>query len=131
MPLPHPQPEPKPAATTMPGPSLELDLAREIESLHQAEAWKPGISRKTLLRYPDFRITLTALRAGTRIEPHYNPGRISVHTLAGHIRMHALDKLFDLPQGRMLTLDRSVAHDVEAVEDSVFLLTVARPESLT
>lgn len=42
--------------------------------------------------------------------------------------MHAHDRMFDLPMGRLLVLDREVPHDVEAVEDSVFLLTVATPE---
>jgi hypothetical protein len=41
------------------------------------------------------------------------------------------DKLFDLPQGKMLVLDRAVTHDVEAVEESAFLLTVAYPQNLS
>jgi hypothetical protein len=41
--------------------------------------------------------------------------------------MHALDREFDLPQGRLLVLDRGVQHDVEALQDSAFLLTVAWP----
>lgn len=43
--------------------------------------------------------------------------------------MHADDKLFDLPQGKILVLDRAVVHDVEALEDSAFLLTVAYPQT--
>jgi hypothetical protein len=42
--------------------------------------------------------------------------------------MHADGKLFDLPQGKILVLDR-VTHDVEAIEESAFLLTVAYPPS--
>ena len=97
--------------------------------LHHAEAWQTGISLKKLVRYTDFCITLTAMKADTRIEMHRNPGRISVQTVDGHIRMHAADKTFDLPKGRVLVLDRAVAHDVEALVDSAFLLTVARPET--
>jgi hypothetical protein len=33
-----------------------------------------------------------------------------------------------LPAGRMLVLDRSLPHDVVAIEDSAFLLTIAWPE---
>jgi hypothetical protein len=43
--------------------------------------------------------------------------------------MHAADKTFDLPPGRVLVLDRAVPHDVEALVDSAFLLTVAHPET--
>jgi quercetin dioxygenase-like cupin family protein len=114
----------------MPGAAVELDLNQELMLLHQADEWQQaGISRKSLLRYPDFRVSLIALKANQRIEEHHNPGRISVQTLAGHIRMRAAGKLFDLPKGRVLALDRAVRHDVEAAgEDSAFLLTVALPE---
>ena len=40
--------------------------------------------------------------------------------------MRALGRSFDLPRGRILALESNVPHDVEAVEASVFLLTVAR-----
>ncbi len=106
----------------------EFDLASAIESLHADPAWQGGRSRKTLVHHPDFQITLRALRANARIDTHQNPGRVSVQTIAGHIRMHAHDRLFDLPVGRLLVLDRGVPHDVEAVEDSVFLVTAATPD---
>jgi quercetin dioxygenase-like cupin family protein len=114
----------------MPGPSLDLNIQQELAALRQGEAWQQtGINRKSLVRYPDFRISLIVLKANGRIEEHHNPGRISVQTVAGHIRMHADDKLFDLPLGKILVLDRAVAHDVEAVgEESAFLLPVAMPE---
>ena len=118
-------------ARATPGPELDFDIINEIEMLHHSEAWQTGISLKKLVRYTDFRISLTAMKADTRIEMHRNPGRISVQTVDGHIRMHAADKTFDLPKGRVLVLDRAVAHDVEALVDSAFLLTVARPETLS
>jgi quercetin dioxygenase-like cupin family protein len=116
-------------ARATPSPDPDFDIMNEIEMLHHAEAWQTGISLKKLVRYPDFRISLTAMKANTRIETHRNPGRISVQTVDGHIRMHAADKTFDLPKGRVLVLDRAVAHDLEALVDSAFLLTVARPET--
>lgn len=112
-------------------PSLDLDfdIVKEVEMLRSDEAWRTGISQKKLVRYPDFRIHLTAMKANTRIEIHQNPGRISVQTVDGHIRMLAADKKFDLPKGRVLVLDRAVPHDVEALIDSAFLLTVVQPET--
>lgn len=121
-----------PRPITMPGPFVELDIEQELSALHQTDAWQQtGISRKSLTRYPDFRISLIAVKAGRRIEEHHNPGRISVQPVVGHIRMQAVGKLFDLPKGRILVLDRAVSHDVEAIgEDSAFLLTVALPEQI-
>ncbi len=114
-------------ATATP-PCLALDLAAEITRLHGAPAWRDGRSRTTLVNYPDFQINLIAIQGGHRIEEHHNPGRVSVHTVEGRIRMHAANQTFDLPKGHMLVLDRAVQHDVEAMEDSAFLLTVARPQ---
>jgi quercetin dioxygenase-like cupin family protein len=112
-----------------PSESLSIDLNSEIGSLHRDEDWRiKGITRKALVRYSDFRLTLIAMKSATRIEEHHNPGRISVHTVAGHIRMRAAGQIFDLPKGYVLVLDRAVRHDVEALEDSAFLLTVALAE---
>jgi len=55
---------------------------------------------------------------------HREPG-------VGHIRMCALGKVFDLPKGRVLVLDRAVRRDVEALEESAFLLTVSHLENLS
>jgi len=46
----------------------------------------------------------------------------------GHLKIRAAGREFDVPQGHMLVLDRGVRHDVEALEDSAFLLTIAWPE---
>lgn len=113
----------------MPGRSAEFDVSQELEKLRQSPEWESGIARKLLISYPDLQVTLRRMKAGSRIPEHYNPGRICVQTISGHIRMHADGKLFDLPQGKMLVLDRAVTHDVEAVVESAFLLTVAYPEN--
>ncbi len=118
-----------PTPIVMPGRSAEFDFTQELERLRQNSEWESGIARKVLIRYPDLQVTLRRMKANTRIPEHHNPGRICVQTIFGHIRMHADDKLFDLPHGKMLVLDRAVTHDVEAVEESTFLLTVAYPEN--
>jgi quercetin dioxygenase-like cupin family protein len=113
---------------TTAGPSLTFDLAQQIRELRQESYWQSGRNSKTLAKYDDFRIVLTALQAKTTMHEHHSAGRISVQTVEGHLRMHAGGKEFDLPAGRVLVLDRAVPHDVVAVEDSAFLLTIAWPE---
>lgn len=110
------------------GPFLSLDLPQQIEELRRESYWQSGRNSKTLVKYPDFRIVLTAVRKNSRIPEHHAGGRISVQTVSGHIRMHAGGKEFDLPSGHLLALDRGMQHDVEALEDSAFLLTIAWPE---
>ena len=113
-------------AAVMPEQSIAISLDDEAEALRNCPEWLSGIARKKLIQYPDFQITLRRMKPNTRIPEHYNPGRICVQTIFGHIRMHADGKTFDLRRGQCLVLDHAVTHDVEAVEESAFLLTVAR-----
>lgn len=106
----------------------EISLEDETEALRNSTEWLTGIARKRLIQHPDFKMTLRRMKPNTRIPEHYNPGRICVQTLFGYIRMHADGRTFDLRRGQCLVLDRAVVHDVEAVEESAFLLTVARRE---
>jgi quercetin dioxygenase-like cupin family protein len=110
------------------GPYLSFDLQQQIDEIRQEAYWQSGRNSKTIVKYGDFRIVLTAIKKGTTIREHHSDGRISVQTVVGHIRMHAAGKEFDLPSGHLLVLDRGMRHDVEALEDSAFLLTIAWPE---
>jgi quercetin dioxygenase-like cupin family protein len=116
---PHPQP--------MAAPFLEFDLAREIEQLHREPESTSGQNARTLVKFDDFRIVLTALKAHSRIPEDRTAGRLSIHTVRGHIRLRALGRTFDLPAGSLLALDQDLPHDVEALEDSALLLTIAWP----
>ncbi len=107
---------------------LEFDLNGQIEQLKSETAWQGGRSSRTIVKYPNFRIVLMLLKARMRIEQHHADGRISVQTVAGHIRMRVAGEDFDLPVGHLLALDHEVQHDVEALEDSAFLLTIARSD---
>lgn len=118
----------RPHTQTMAAAYLEFDLPREIEQLHHEPEWSTGQNARTLVKYDDFRIVLTALRAHARMPGHQTEGRISIQTVHGHIQVRAEGRTFDLPAGRLLTLDRGLPHDVEAVEDSALLLTIAWPE---
>lgn len=113
----------------VPTQSAEISLEDETEALRNSTEWLTGIARKRLIQHPDFQMTLRRMKPNTRIPEHYNPGRICVQTLFGYIRMHADGRTFDLRRGQCLVLDRAVVHDVEAVEESAFLLTVARSDA--
>lgn len=112
------------------GPSLTFDLPEQIRELRGEPYWQSGRNSKTLVKYDDLRIVLMAMRANTTIHEHRAAGRISVQTIEGHLRMHAGGKEFDLPAGRVLALDRTMPHDVVALTDSAFLLTIAWPEDM-
>ena len=85
---PHPQ--------SMAAANLEFDLPRELEQLHREPGWSSGQNAKTLVKYDDFRVVLTALKAHTRLPRHQTEGRISIHVVAGHIQVRAQGRTFDL-----------------------------------
>ena len=115
---------------TLSRPLLRFDLTSELDQLHRDESWAQaaGRSSKTLVKHPDLRIVLIAMKANTRMHEHSAAARISVHTLSGHIRLHLPEQVVELPVGHLLALDECMPHDVEAAEDSAFLLTLSWPQ---
>ncbi len=71
------------------------------------------------------RQTLIALRAGSNLDEHENPGEATVQVLQGRITLVAGENRWNGSPGDLLTVPNS-RHAVEAVEDSVVLLTVAK-----
>ena len=105
----------------------EFDLSAEVNELESRKPWSKGLTSKTLLKSSDFRIVVVAMECGAKMQEHHSDGRISIHVLDGAIRINVEQQAKILQTGNLLTLERSIKHDVEAVEDSVFLLTIAWP----
>jgi quercetin dioxygenase-like cupin family protein len=104
---------------------LEFDLAAEVERLHGETTWDSGQNARTLVKYDDLRVVLMALKTGARIPAHTAKGNISVQVLSGHIRLNASGRVFDLRPGNLLALGYETPHDLEALEESAVLLTIA------
>ena len=111
-------------------PLLQFDLGSELQQLRGEESWQreTGRSSKTLAKYPDFRIVLVLMKANTQMKEHRAEGRISIHHLLGKIRVHLPDQKVSLTSGQLMVLDCGMVHDVEALEESAFLLTVSWPQ---
>jgi hypothetical protein len=88
----------------MADPFLEFDLARELDELHCEPEPASGQNAKTLVKYDDFRIVLTALRAHTRIPGHWTRGRVSLQTVQGHIRERRLEPPRPMSRSRPIEL---------------------------
>ena len=72
-------------------------------------------------------VSVSALKAGARIAQHKAPGQLTIQTVSGYLRCQAARTDTDLPAGHLLALEQNVSHEVEAIEESVFLLTIASP----
>ena len=117
----------RPHTPSMAARLMEFDLPAEVHRLHAETTWSTGQNARTLIKYDDFRVVLTALQAKVRIPEHKAEGRISVHVLSGHIQLRASGRTFSLRPGGLLAIDHGVPHEVEALEESSFLLTIAWP----
>ena len=110
------------------GPSLEFDLEAELARLRSEDTWRRnGHNAQTLAKYPDVRIVLGCARAGTRMSTHEPNERLTVQCLSGHVRIYAGGKAMDVKAGHLAVIDKALAHDIEAVKDSAFLLSVSWP----
>lgn len=108
---------------------VHLGVAFDLESidgeLRREEAYqREGHTARTLVREQDLRIVLVVMKSKARLAEHRANETVSVHTLSGHVRSYLPDKVVDLPAGRLLVLGRGLRHDVEAVTESAFLLTL-------
>jgi len=109
-------------------PLLQIDVEQELQRLRQEESWhrETGRSSKTLAKYPGFRIVLILMKAGTRMRQHRAEGRVSIQQLKGRVRIHLeAHRRVEVSAGQLLVLDCGVLHDVEALEESSLLLTIA------
>ena len=68
--------------------------------------------------------TLIALAGGRSLGEHESPGEATLHVLHGRVRLHAGDETWEGEPGDLVHIPPE-RHDVEAIEDSAVLLTVA------
>jgi quercetin dioxygenase-like cupin family protein len=105
-----------------------FDLAGEVEALRGESAWRQGDrNAKTFLREAGLRVVLTALKAGALVKEHRVPGPATVAALSGRLALRLPDQTVELAAGQLLALPPDLPHDVEALEESAFLVTIAWP----
>lgn len=71
------------------------------------------------------RQTVIALTAGHGLAEHGSPGEGTVHVLSGRVRLRTADAGWDGCGGDLLTVP-AARHSLDALEDSVVLLSVGR-----
>jgi quercetin dioxygenase-like cupin family protein len=108
-------------------PVREIDLAGEARELREHETWqREGHNAKTLVKNESLRIVLIDMHEGARLGEHRTDSRISIQVLTGRISVQVPGGSYAVAAGQLLALDESLSHDVEALEPSTVLLTLAR-----
>ncbi|MDI6098728.1 cupin domain-containing protein [Actinoplanes sp. NEAU-A12] len=97
-----------------------LAIARQAPNGRSAHTVHGGHT-KTL------RQTLIALAGGQRLDEHESPGEATLQVLHGHVRLLAGAEEQSGASGDLLTIPGR-RHSLEAVHDSVVLLTVVKTD---
>lgn len=82
-----------------------------------------GKDGTTLVKDGGLRVVLEAIRQGARLSEHRAPGRATIHVLDGELRFESEGEVFYLTPGDLLVMPKGNPHTVEAVRDSLYLLT--------
>jgi quercetin dioxygenase-like cupin family protein len=107
-------------------PLLYLRLHEQLERLRQEPTWRAsGRNAITLAKEPTLRVVLMLLGKATRISEHQAAGPLTFHVLSGSVAFRAGDREEKLGCGELIVLQSGVAHEVEALEESACLLTLA------
>ena len=101
----------------------------ELEAI-AAQVWAEAAgagdhSAITLRKGPILRLVLLTMHAGSRLEEHDTFAPIALHVISGRVRFSTDGAPVELGPQMVVTLDGGIAHSVDALEDTVCLLTLA------
>jgi quercetin dioxygenase-like cupin family protein len=109
-------------------PTMSFDIDDEIAKIKAGDQWKAGTRTAiTLVKNAALRIVLVAVHKGGTVHQHQAEGPITVAVAEGAIRFRARGEEHRLTRGALLTLGGGIPHEVEADEDSAFVVTVVQP----
>lgn len=96
----------------------QLEIARASKSGRAAQTVYGGSVHV-------LRQTVIALCADSKLDEHDNPGEATIHVLTGRVKLSGAKSSWEVTDGTMLIIPEG-RHAVTALEDSTFLLTVAK-----
>jgi quercetin dioxygenase-like cupin family protein len=102
-------------------------IAKAREQLEHARQNSSGRAAATVYGGHEhvLRQTIIALTAGQQLDEHESPGDATVHVLQGRVRLLAGAAAWDGIAGDLLVVPNA-RHSLQALEDAVVLLTVAK-----
>ena len=100
---------------------LVIDLNNEINEMPSAQ--DKTVVAKPLYKSENMQVLLISLRANAELKRHTAPGSITVQVLKGAVTFNTDNSENKLLPGKLLTLEKEIAHSVVATEDSCIMVT--------
>ena len=104
--------------------SIPHVVSGEVVNLQTLKADMPTGSTVALVTTSDMEVIRMMLPQGKKIPEHSVPGQISVQCIAGHTVFGVGSETRELKEGDWLYLDGGQPHSLEAVDNSVLLVTI-------
>ena len=107
-------------------PLLHVGLADQLDRLKQESTWRTSRRNAiTLTKEPTLRLVLLLLGKGTKMPEHQAAGPLTLHVLSGSVTFRVGDRTEEVGPGELIVLESAIGHEVEALEESACLLTLA------
>lgn len=108
-------------------PLLSFSIIKEIARLKKEPKWTNGDSNAvTLQKNSNIRIVLISLRKGATLHEHKVEGPITLFLLSGKMNFIAGEEKIVAETNGLIVLEKTIPHDVEALEDTTFIITIIK-----
>ncbi len=108
-------------------PLVTIDVLFFIEQIKKEKPWKDSDRNAiTVFKTNSMRIVLIALHGGALMSKHSVDGMVSIQMLDGKMKLNTNEQSVVLRTGQILVLHDGIPHSIEAIEESIFLLTLSR-----
>jgi len=109
------------------GPAITFAIVEEMNLLRQEPEWVSGKRNSvTVVKTSNMSVVVTAIKKGATLCGHEVDGRITVQVLSGSIQFGVPGESRNLAAGTVIALDKGIPHDIQALQDSELLLTIAK-----
>lgn len=106
-------------------PMVSIDLPEFTKQLRSESTWQTSDRNAiTVYKTNGLRMVLVALHKQAFMQEHTAEGIISVQVLEGEINFRTDSESIIVKTGQIIALHIGLIHSVEAMEESVFLLTL-------
>jgi quercetin dioxygenase-like cupin family protein len=99
-----------------------------LGQLRKESAWESGDRNAvTLVKTEKVRVVLIGMKQSTSLHEHQVEGPMTLYVIEGSIKFTVGTHYCTLKRSGFVSLDKAIPHNVEALEESAFLLTILQP----